>query len=330
MIDRRALIFSAVAAAMARLPACVQPSNQRKTLGYVSFTDLPKLDAAFNTSLRQLGWEEGRNVVIERRNTQSGATLDAICAELAKLAPDVVVVPNAGIAVRMRRETTTIPIVVLVAGDLVAPGLVETLARPSKNVTGTQIVQLDLIGRRLQLLKELLGNPTRVAGLYDRLTTPPSPAFWDDVRQRYSTLARDLRMQLVLFLEVNDVNALEDRFKTMAAQHVQAVLVWGSPFTFTHAATLTALAARYRIAGSYEASDPFVVGGGLMAYGIDFEAAFARGAVFVDKILRGAKPAELPVEQPTKFKLSFNLKTAKALGLTIPPAVLARADEVIQ
>ena len=329
MIDRRILIASALATVVAPLCASAQPSSQRKTLGYVSFTDLPKLDAAFNTSLRQLGWEEGRNVVIERRNTQSGATLDAICAELAKLVPDVVVVPNAGIAVRMRRETTTIPIVVMVGGDLVTPGLVETLARPGKNVTGTQVLQLDLIGKRLQLLKELLGSPTRVAGLYDRLTAPPSPVYWDDVRQRFSMRAQELHMQAVLFLEVNHVDNLEDRFKTMAAQHVQAVLVWGSPFAFTHAARLTALAAKYRIPASYETADPFVVGGGLMAYGVDFVEAFARGAVFVDKIFRGAKPAELPVEQPTKFELVINLKTAKALGLTIPPSVLARA-EIIQ
>ena len=156
MIDRRTLIAGAVAAVLAPVCASAQPSNQRKTLGYVSFTDLPKLDAAFHRALHQLGWEEGRNVVIERRNTQSGATVDAICAELAKRAPDVIVVPNAGIAVRMRAQTTTIPIVVMVAGDLVAPGLVETLARPGRNVTGTQVVQLDRMGKRLQLLKELL------------------------------------------------------------------------------------------------------------------------------------------------------------------------------
>ena len=325
MIDRRTLIAGAVAAVLAPVCASAQPSNQRKTLGYVSFTDLPKLDAAFHRALHQLGWEEGRNVIIERRNTQSGATLDAICAELATRAPDVIAVPNAGIAVRMRAQTTTIPIVVMVAGDLVAPGLVETLARPGRNVTGTQVVQLDLMGKRLQLLKELVGNPTRVAGFYDRLTAPPSPAYWDDVRQRFAALAQELQMQSVLFLEVNAVDDLEDRFKTMAAQRVQGVVVWGSPFSFTHATRLIALAAKYRIPASYETGDPFVVGGGLMAYGVDFEAAFARGAVFVDKIFRGAKPAELPVEQPTKFELVINAKTAKTLGLTIPPSILQRA-----
>src|SRR5262245_896233 len=240
-MNRRAFIISGLVLLVVPCGASGLPTNARKTLGFVSFTDLPKLDAAFHTSLRQLGWEEGRNVVIERRNTQSGATLDAICAELAKLAPDVVVVPNAGIAVRMRRATTTIPIIVMVGGDLVTPGLVETLARPGKNVTGTQVIQLDLIGKRLQLLKELVGSPTRVAGLYDRLTAPPSPVYWDDVRQRFSMRAQELHMEAMLFLEVNDVNDLEDRFKTMAAQRAQAVLVWGSPFAFTHAARLTAL-----------------------------------------------------------------------------------------
>jgi putative ABC transport system substrate-binding protein len=133
-----------------------------------------------------------------------------------------------------------------------------------------------------------------------------------------------------MFHEVSRPDELEDRFKTMLAQRVAAVIVWGSPFTFAHARVLTELAAKYRIAGSYETADPWVTGGGLMAYGVDFVEAFARGAVFVDKILRGAKPADLPVEQPTKFELVINLKTAKVLGLTIPPSVLARADEVIQ
>ena len=133
-----------------------------------------------------------------------------------------------------------------------------------------------------------------------------------------------------LFHDVRTVDELDDRFRTMASQRAEGVLVFGTPFMYTHARTLTALAAKYRIPATYETGDPWVTGGGLMAYGVDFAAAFARGAVFVDKIFRGAKPAELPVEQPTKFELVINLKTAKALGLTIPPTVLARADEVIE
>ena len=157
------------------------------------------------------------------------------------------------------------------------------------------------------------------------VTTPTLPGYWDNVFKQFEALAQQLHMQALRY-EVRTVGELEDRFRAMAAQRVQAVLVWGSPFTFTHARILTDLAAKYRIAGSYETGDPWVQGGGLMAYGVDFVEAFARGAVFVDKIFRGANPAELPVEQPTKFELVINLKTAKALGLTIPPAVLARAE----
>jgi hypothetical protein len=155
-MDRRAFVAGTLALLAAPLAAEAQSANTVRRLGYVSFTDLPKLDASFNSALRRLGWEEGRNLVVERRNTQSGATLAEVAAEIVRLAPDVIVVPNAGIAVMMRWETTTIPIVVMVGGDLVAPGLVESLARPGRNVTGTQVVQLDLMGKRLQLLKEIL------------------------------------------------------------------------------------------------------------------------------------------------------------------------------
>jgi putative ABC transport system substrate-binding protein len=326
---RRSFLAGGVSIVAVPLAASAQSPNPIRKLGYVSFTDVPKLEAAFIGALRRLGWEEGRNVVVERRNTQSGATLDVICAELVKLAPDVLVVPNAGIATMMRRETTTIPIVVLLAGDLVAPGLVESLARPGRNVTGTQIVSFDLMGKRLQLLQEVLGNPTRVAALWDVVTQPITPLYFDGMRAQFTTLAQSLRMQ-PLFYDVRTVDELDDRFRTMASQRAEGVLVFATPFMYTHARTLTALGAKYRIPAIYETGDPWVTGGGLMAYGVDFAAAFARGAVFVDKIFRGAKPAELPVEQPTTFELVINLKTAKALGLTIPPAVRARADEVIQ
>ena len=171
-----------------------------------------------------------------------------------RLAPDVIVVPNAGIAGMMRWETTTIPIVVLVAGDLVAPGLVETLARPGRNVTGTQIVQLDLMGKRLQLLQEILGNPTRVAALWDLVTTP-TRSVWDNTWKQFEALAQRLHMQ-ALRHEVHIVGELEDRFRAMAAQRAQAVLVFGSPFMFTHARTLTALAAKYRIAAGRRPAHP--------------------------------------------------------------------------
>src|SRR5262249_16461402 len=147
---------------------------------------------------------------------------DEICAELVKLSPDAIVVPNAGIAVRMRSQTTSIPIVVMVAGDLLAPGLVETLARPGGNVTGTQIVQVELMGKRPQLVNEILGKPTRVAALWDLTTTPPIPGYWDKAFKQFQELAQSLSMQ-ALRHEVSTESELEDRFRTMATQRAQAV-----------------------------------------------------------------------------------------------------------
>src|SRR5262249_35127221 len=152
-------------------------------------------------------------------------------AELVKRAPDVIVVPSAGIAGMMRQETTTIPIVVLVAGDLVGPGLVESLARPGKNVTGTQIVQPDLMGKRLQLLKDILRTPTRVALLRETVSAIQSRSYWSDIYKEFEAHARGLGME-AMFHEVSRPDELEDRFKTMLAQRVAAVIVWGSPFTF--------------------------------------------------------------------------------------------------
>ena len=263
--------------------------------------------------------------MIERRYTHAGAPVSDVAAELVRQMPDVIVSPSAGITTVVRRETTTIPIVVLAAGELVGAGLAESLARPGGNVTGTQIVQRDLMGKRLQLLRDALPRLKRVAALQDSATVPP--AMRVDSRKAFEGPARAMQME-PLWYEVQSVDELDDRFRTMA-QEAHAVIVLGSPFTFQNARLIAEVSARYRIPATYEAND-FVQAGGLMSYGVDFDDLFVRGAVFVDKILRGAKPGLLPIEQPTKFEFVINLKTAKALGLTIPAAVLARADQVIQ
>jgi len=276
--------------------------------------------------LRQLGWEEGRNIVIERRYTPPGTSVSEAADALVRLAPDVMVAPSAGTAIAVRKITTTIPIVVLAAGDLVGTGLAESLARPGGNVTGTQVVQRELMGKRIQLLKESLPRLTRIAYLSDAVTVPAP--YRADSRKAFESPARALQIE-PLWYEAHGVSEFEDRFRTMATHQVHAVIVGGSPFTFQHMRLLTELAAKYQIPATYEAKD-FVQAGGLMSYGVDFTDLFARGAIFVDRILRGARPALLPIEQPTKFELVINLKTAKALGLTIPPSLLARADQVIE
>src|SRR5262252_1158911 len=302
-----------------------EAQETKRKIAFLAVSPLP-YESSFNSMLRQLGWEEGRIVVIERRYTPPGSQVSEVADALVRLAPDVIVAPSAGTAIAVRGITTTIPIVVLAAGDLVGTGLAESLARPGGNVTGTQVVQRELMGKRIQLLKEALPRLTRMAYLAETVTVPAP--YRADSRRAFESPARALQVE-PLWYEANGVSEFEDRFRTMATHQVHAVIVGGSPFTFQHMRLLTELAAKYRIPATYEAKD-FVQAGGLMSYGVDFTALFARGAVFVDRILRGARPALLPIEQPTKFEFVINLKTAKALGLTIPPSLLARADQVIE
>jgi putative ABC transport system substrate-binding protein len=303
----------------------LEAQEAKRKIAFLAVSPLP-YESSFNSMLRQLGWEEGRNVVIVRRYTPPGSPVSEAADALVSLAPDVIVAPSAGTAIAVRGITTTIPIVVLAAGDLVGTGLAESLARPGGNVTGMQVVQRELMGKRIQLLKEALPRLTRMAYLAETVTVPAP--YRADSRRAFESPARALQVE-PLWYEANGVSEFEDRFRTMATHQVHAVVVGGSPFTFQHMRLLTELAAKYQIPATYEAKD-FVQAGGLMSYGVDFTDLFARGAVFVDKILRGARPALLPIEQPTKFELIINLKTAKALGLTIPPSVLGRADELIQ
>jgi ABC-type uncharacterized transport system substrate-binding protein len=304
----------------------VTAQGVKPRVAFLAFSPLPVIEAPFNSELRRLGWEEGRNLVIARRYTQAGPPLADVAVELVRLTPDVIVVPNAGMAIAVRRETTSIPIVALAAGELVGSGLAQSLARPGGNVTGTQIVQRDLMGKRLQLLKDALGRPTRMAHLFDTTTTAPRSR--SDLRRLFETQARGLQME-PLWHEVRDASEFESGFKTLAAHQVQAVMVGGSPLIFEHARQLTELAAKYHMPATYDAR-VFVEAGGLMAYGVDLVQVMVRGAAFVDKILRGAKPAVLPIEQPTRFQFVINQKAAKAIGITIPPAMLAQADEVIE
>ena len=313
------------AASLLGWPVSPEAQEAKRKVAFLAASPLP-YEASFNSTLRHLGWEEGRNLVIERRYIQSGAPLSEVAGALVRLAPDVIVAPSAGLATAVRGVTTTIPIVVLAAGDLVGTGLAESLARPGGNVTGTQIVQRDLMGKRIQLLKETLPRLTRVAALQDTATVPAS--YRAGSRKAFEPPARALQIE-PLWFEVDGVSDFENRFRSMATQQIHAVIVLGSPFTFQHMRLLTELATKYQIPATYEAKD-FVQAGGLMSYGVDFADLFARGAVFVDRILRGAQPALLPIEQPTKFEFAVNRRTANALGLTLPQSLLLRADVVIE
>jgi putative ABC transport system substrate-binding protein len=279
----------------------------------------------FFQRLRVLGYVEGQNVAFEGRwygdNTDR---LPALAAELVQIPVDVIVAGVAPAPEAAKRATSTIPIVMTGHPDPVGSGLVASLARPGGNVTGLAIVSPELRAKQLQLLKEVLPRLTRVAVLSDPRN--PSHAL---VLREVDVAARSLKVK-VQILEARAPAQFAEAFSAATKERAGALIVIGAGTThFVHRARLVELAAQSRLPTMYPVRE-FAEAGGLMAYGVDLRDSFRRAAGYVDRILKGARPADLPVEQPTKFELVVNLKTAKALGLTIPPAVLARADEVIQ
>jgi len=280
-------------------------------------------------SMRQLGWVDGQNMVVERRFGESADQLRAGAADLVRLKIDVLFVGGAGLAKILQLETKTIPIVVAAAGgDLVAAGLVDSVARPGGNITGLQSFSYDLVPKRLELLKALVPNLSKVAFLQEDVTLSAVPELRAGYDQQATTAARILGIELHTFI-VHRAGEFAAAFRGMVKSRDQGVLVMSTPFTFVHRREIVDLAAEQRIAAVYE-FHLFVEQGGLMSYGVNIPEMSRRGAVYVDKILRGAKPGDLPIEQPTKFEFAINLKTAKALGLTIPPSLLQRADQVIE
>ena len=280
-------------------------------------------------SLRELGWVIGQNLIIERRFGDTADELRAGAADLVRLKVDVLFVGGAGLAKLLQAETRTIPIVVVAAGgDLVAAGLVESLARPGGNVTGLQSFSYDLVPKRLEVLKELVPNLSRVAFLQEDVTLVAVPQLRARYDQEATQASRALHTELHPFI-VRRTTEFVTAFRGMSSNSDQGLLVMSTPFTFAHRREIIDLAAAHRLAAVYEVH-LFVEQGGLMSYGVNIPEMSRRGAVYVDKVLRGARPSDLPVEQPTKFELVINLKTARALGLTIAPSLLARADEVIQ
>ena len=283
----------------------------------------------FWISMRQLGWVDGQNMVVERRFGESADQLRKGAADLVRLKVDVLFVASEGLAKILQLETKTIPIVVGRAqGDLVAAGLVNSLAKPGGNITGSQLLSDELVSKRLQLLKALVPNLSKVALLREDVTTaaiPEIPARYD---QHAVAAARALGLTVQLF-NVQGPKDLAPAFAEMIKNQIRAALVASSAFMFVHRQAVVDGAAVHRISVIYE-NELFVEIGGLMSYGADVPEMQQRAATYVDKILRGAKPADLPIEQPTKFNLVLNMKTAKALGLTIPQTVLLRADQVIE
>jgi putative tryptophan/tyrosine transport system substrate-binding protein len=277
---------------------------------------------AFRQGLRDLGYIEEKNITIEYAKGKPEG-IPGLTADLVRKKVDVIVTAGTAQARAIQQTTTTIPIVLAFSGDPVGTGLVDSLARPGGNITGLSMISPDLSGKRLELLKEAAPKIDRVGVLWDPLV-PDN--FLDFETTRLAARALGLKLQS---LEVRSPEDLEGAFSVVVKHRLNALVVIGGGVINRHVKRILAFEAKHRLPAMYEMSS-LSEAGGLMAYGVNLPDLFRRSATYVDKILKGRKPADLPVEQPTKFELVINLKTANQIGLTIPPNVLARADKVIR
>ena len=318
-----------VAILAAPLATKAQPSTNIPRIGFLTAVPLSMMSArteAFRQGLRELGYVEGKTIVIEWRSAEGQLDrLPSLAAELARLNVDVVVTAGPSATRPVKAATVTIPIVITNDNDPVANGFVASLARPGGNITGLSTLSPEIYGKQLELLKEVLPRLSRVAVL----GASAEPGHAQELRET-ERAARALRVQLQ-YLDVRGPNDIEPAFQAARTGRADAVLTLPSALLFSNRTRVVDLAGKSRLPVIYFAASPgFAAGGGLMSYGARYTDMDRRAATFVDKILKGAKPADLPIEQPTKFELIINLKAAKQIGLTIPPSVLARADEVIQ
>ena len=297
-------------------------------LGYLSTPTRASVEHAvdaFLRKLRELGWVEGKNLVIEYRWAEGNVErLPDLAADLVGRKVDVIVAPAGSAALAAKKATNIIPIVMMFSSDPVEMGLVSSLRRPGGNVTGTTLTPgPDIFGRQLQILKETVPHASRIAVL----SNPVDTSFAVQLRELEGA-AQALRIRLQ-YVQARGPEEFDAAFAAMARERAEALLVTGTSTYLAHRTKLAELALKGRLPTMYSFREN-VEAGGLLAYAVNMADFIVNAAVYVDKILKGAKPADLPIEQPSRFELLINLKTAKALGLTISPSVLARADEVIQ
>ena len=327
MISRRALVgvLAGGALAAARVTGA-QPVKARRIgwLGGPTRETARAFVRPFLQALQDLGWVEGRNLVIEWRFGEGQAErLPGLAAELVRLGVELIVVPSTPTAVAARNATITIPLVSVGGNDPVALGFAASLARPGGNLTGlTLSLGPEIAGKQCELLKETVPKVSRICALWNP-TTPGNPL----ALREAETAARALGVEL-LPLEARGLGDFDGAFAAMGARRTGALLVLGDVMFVTHRARLAELALKGRLPAMYSQRE-FVDDGGLMSYGAKVSENFRRAARYVDRILKGARPADLPIERPTTFELIVNAKAARAIGLTIPPTVLARADQVI-
>jgi putative ABC transport system substrate-binding protein len=323
---RRFLLTSLAGVLAAPLSAETQQTRKMPRIGILtlaSSASTPILEA-FRGALREIGYVESQNIVLEFRFAHGRPdTLASLAAELVRQDLDIIVADGGQAALAAKRATHRIPIVMGAVGDPIKVGLVASLARPGANVTGLTLLSVELSSKRLELLREAIPNASRVAVLWN----PSNPAGRDYLLQTKGA-ARGLGVELAA-VEVRGASDLDSALEAVAAARPSALISLADATLWNQRRRVVDFALRKRIPALFPERE-FADDGGLMAYGPNVPANFRRAAVYVDKILKGARPADLPVEEPTKFELIINLKTARALGLTIPPSLLARADQVIE
>jgi len=329
MVNRRKILVALGAGMFAApLAAVAQPTGKVYRIGFIQTAprkEIGHLIKALDDGLRELGYVEGRNVVFERRFADGKQErLAALAVELVKLKVDIIVTGSNPVIAAVRQATATIPIVMAVSRDPVGSGFIASLARPGGNITGlANDPAPEIMGKNLELLKEVVPRASRVAFLWN-----PVPAGAAIYKNAVETAARNLGVTLQS-VEIRAENEFESAFAAMIRERVNGVVVTSDPIFLGSRSQLVRLAGRHRLPTVYVQRE-FVEAGGLLSYGGNLAYQFRRAAVYVDKILKGAKPADLPVEQPTQFDLVVNMRTAKDLGIKIPNSVLALATKVIE
>jgi putative tryptophan/tyrosine transport system substrate-binding protein len=318
--------FIAATAALLVSPRPLRAGGPPRRVGYLdgALKNLP-LFKVWQDSLRDHGWIEGKNLIVDYRSAEGRTErLSALAAELVTLKPDLLVGGGPQVALALKSATATIPIVFVAVFDPVAIGLVQSLPRPGGNVTGlATYVPGDWVAKRIEILRELVPGASNIA----LLVNPGNPLHKLSLAEEVPDTARKLGVALPI-VEATTADELDTAFASAAAQHADAMIVYGDYLTNQEVPRVTALAANHHLPAIYLFRQ--FANGGLIVYGPDIADLLRRAGGYVDKILNGTKPADLPVEQPTKFELVINMKTAKALGLTVPPSLLVRASEVIE
>ncbi len=322
--------FIAATAALLVSPRRSRAQGTPRRLGFLAIalgeTTPTIIQNALLDGLRSHGWIDGRNLIIEYRYAQSQAVdrLPALAADLIALSPDVLIAAGPQAAVALKSATASIPIVFAAVADPVGLGLVQSLSRPGGNITGlATLVPGEFSAKGIEILRELVPSASKIA----ILVNPDNPIHRLILAEELPRAARTLGVTL-LIVEATTAEELDVAFASAAAQHADVIDVFGDPLTVLQGPRVVALAAKHRLPALHIFRQ--FANGGLIVYGPDVADLFRRAGGYVDRILKGTKPSDLPVEQPTKFELVINLKTAKALGLTVPPSLLIRADEVIE